>query len=301
MTDQAPHPPPFQFTLKQLIALIVCASAILALTVQLGAFGLWISLTTSSLLSILIGARRGSPRWVVSGAIGLALCVWLTLAAALSDPRYVARKSSCSNNLHNIVLALQQYHTNCGCYPPPFIADAKGKPIHSWRVLLLPYLEQKALYSQYRFDEPWDGPNNRKLHNINPKIFACAAQDDKRPYTETNYVVVVGPNTAWPAQTYMRDADIIDGLSNTVLVVEVADSGIHWMEPRDLHINQMPMAINAPRGQGISSHHPGGAFVAFADGDVRFLRNDIQPEVLRASLAQGGKDNDRLGPLKDGH
>src|SRR6478735_1777869 len=91
------------------------------------------------------------------------------VAPQFIDSRTHARRASCANNLHSIAIAIQQYNDNYGCYPPPFIADADGKPMHSWRVLLLPYLEQKALHRQYRFDEPWDGPNNLKLHNTRLK------------------------------------------------------------------------------------------------------------------------------------
>jgi prepilin-type processing-associated H-X9-DG protein len=233
---------------------------------------------------------------VVSAAIGL-------IFPAVESTRDGLRKPHCANNLTNLSLALHQYHTDLGCYPPPFIADAKGKPLHSWRVLLLPYLQQKALHSRYRFDEPWDGPNNRKLHDIELQVFQCPGQKKKqRPFTETNYAVVVGPQTIWPgANAYVRDADVMNGLSNTLLLVEVADSGIHWMEPRDLDIDQMPLAINPPHVEGnsgpcISSHHPGGANAAFADGSVRFLPNNLSPETLRSILNAFGKRQPPLPP-----
>ena len=101
----------------------------------------------------------------------------------------------------------------------------------------------------------------------------------------------VGKGTAFERGTRIRlQDDFTDGRSNTILVVEVHDSGIHWMEPRDLHVSQMPLAINPPRGQGISSGHVGGANVAFADGSVRFLTNEIAPQTLRAVLTRSGKE-----------
>ena len=235
-------------------------------------------------------APKSCTAVVVCAIVFLVLAIAF-LAPALIDGRTPARKASCSNNLHNIVLALQQYHTDHGSYPPPFIADASGKPLHSWRVLLLPYLEQKAIHRQYRFDEPWDGPNNRKLHNNVLKCFCCPADENAYRNAETSYVVVTGPKTPWRgANSFFRDADILDGLSNTILLVEIANSGIHWMEPRDLHINQMPMTINAARVQGISSHHPGGALAADAAGGIRFLTNDTSPQTLRALLTAVGKE-----------
>jgi prepilin-type processing-associated H-X9-DG protein len=292
----------FQFTLRQLFLVLVACSVAFAIFFRWGYAGFFICYFVVCVSALCWGIFHLESPALVVGCVMLFLALFVGIPlSALNDGRTPARRAVCSNNLHNIVLALQQYHNNVGCYPPPYIADASGKPMHSWRVLLLPYLEHKALHSQYRFDEPWDGPNNRKLHNIELKYFQCPSQENPRPNTETNYLAVVGPKTVWPAgNSYVRDADIIDGLSNTILVVEVADSGIHWMEPRDLHVNQMPMAINAPRGQGISSRHPGGAMIGFADGGVRFLRSDLQPEALRAALTSRDKDNDRLGLLRDG-
>jgi prepilin-type processing-associated H-X9-DG protein len=284
--------PSFQFTLQQLFLFTLGTAVLLALIFHWGVVGLVIAYSTICLLALGWGIVRASSTSLIIGAgmLLFAFCIVFPMAGIV-DGRTPARRASCSNNLKNIALALQQYHTNFGCYPPPYIADAKGKPLHSWRVLLLPYLEQKALHKQYRFDEPWDGPNNRKLHNIAVKIFACPSQDDKTPRCETNYVAVIGPKTAWPGgNSAIKDSDIIDGLSNTLLLTEVANSGIHWMEPRDLHVNQMATTINAPRGQGISSHHPGGAHLTFADGAVRYFTNNTPPETIRNFLTRNGKE-----------
>ena len=160
--------------------------------------------------------------------------------------------------------------------------------MHSWRVLILPFAEHKALYDAYRFDEPWDGPNNRKLHNQYPAYFCCPSGNAKQPKGETNYVAVVGPETMWPDGKATKCSDIKDGTSSTLMVVEVANSGIHWMEPRDLHIVQMPMAISPPRGQGISSAHPHVALGLYADGHTYPLTNTTPPNILRALLTPAG-------------
>jgi prepilin-type processing-associated H-X9-DG protein len=104
----------------------------------------------------------------------------------------------------------------------------------------------------------------------------------------TSYVAVVGPDTAWPGARSTKLGDITDGTSNTLLVVEVADSGIHWMEPRDLHVLQMAPTVNPQAGQGISSRHPGGAQASLADGSVRYLSEELSEEKLRALLTIAG-------------
>jgi hypothetical protein len=104
------------------------------------------------------------------------------------------RTAACKTNLKRLGLALHNYHDDHGSFPPPYIADKAGRPMHSWRVLLLPYLsesaEQQTVLREYRFDESWDGPHNRKLHDLTLKVFRCPS--DASPATETTYVAVVG-------------------------------------------------------------------------------------------------------------
>ena len=157
--------------------------------------------------------------------------------------------------------------------------------MHSWRVLLLPYLEEDALYTAYNFGEPWDGPSNRKLQEGIPYVFNCP-ENESGAYT--NYVAVVGPNTVCRGTEAITFDSIPDEGSQTIAIVEVGNSGIHWMEPRDLYIGQMAPGINPPAGQGISSHHRGGANIAFADGMVRFARNDVPLDRLEAMLTVDG-------------
>jgi hypothetical protein len=188
------------------------------------------------------------PLILIAPAIFLGCLMSGLLLPAIQGARSAARRTVCSDNIRTIALALQQYHDAHGSFPPPYIADAKGNPMHSWRVLILPYLEQGNLYKQYRFDEPWDGPNNRQLHSIVLSLFSCPSRPVNQPATDTNYVAAVGPKTTFSENGFIRMSDILDGTSNTILLVEVHNSGIHWMEPRDLHMHQMPMAINPPQG-----------------------------------------------------
>jgi prepilin-type processing-associated H-X9-DG protein len=281
---------PVQFTLWHLFVAITWLSVALGMALASGCAGISAWLALSSVFALYLGARRGHGGWILAGLAGLVVAAWMIALLAVTHPREVARKVSCTNNLRNIALALTQYHDAYGTFPPAYIADSDGKPLHSWRVLILPFLEQQLLYQQYRFDEPWDGPNNSKLHGTALKIYSCPAHPEKQPKTDTDYVVVVGPQTMWPGEKAIKMADIKDGTSNTLMVVEVHNSGIHWMEPRDLHVTQMPLAINPPRGQGISSAHQGGANVTFADGSVRFLKNDLSSESLRAALTRSSRD-----------
>ena len=141
-----------------------------------------------------------------------------------------------------------------------------GKPWHSWRVLLLPYLEERRLYDRYRFSEPWDGPHNRRLAAEFPtlRIYRCPSESPDG--TSCSYFAIVGDRTMWPPDgATWNPEDAPDGLSKTLQLVEVSDSGVHWMEPRDLRFDAMTFRVNAGQGVGIRSRHGDLANAAFAD------------------------------------
>ncbi len=190
----------------------------------------------------------------------------------------------CTNNLKQISLALQMYHDTHGTFPPAYIADEDGRPMHSWRVLILPYIEENQLYDQYDFDEPWNGSNNRRLADQMPDVFACPSAGHTRR-TVTDYMVVVGDNTIFPHERTSKHADILDGSPFTITVVEVAGSTTNWMEPKDLNFDTLWLVVNArDDGSSISSNHSGGALVAMADGSVHWLPDSIPPKTLRRLL-----------------
>ena len=285
-------PPRWQFSLRRLLLLPVVVAAVFAPIAAFGAPGI--------LLGVLIG-------WVALGIwfrLGLAIVfvgVLLTLLAlafeAVESAKTSCKGALCMRNLKQVGVALHAYHKTYGCFPPAYIADKNGKPMHSWRVLILPFLDLEGLYKQYHFDEPWDGPKNRKLHSIPMPIYRCPS-DGPVSQTMSSYVAVVGAGTAWPGATSAKLADFSDGANQTIMLVEMVNSGIHWMEPKDLDFAKMPMAINAKSGKGISGEHARGANVAFADGHIEFLKDDTSPALFRALLTIHGGEH--LIQLQDG-
>lgn len=208
-------------------------------------------------------------------AVALLLFVGWWLADSISRAREAARGTQCRGHLKGLAVALHSYADTYGCFPPPYVADENGRPLHSWRVLLLPFIDQQNLYEQYRFDEPWDGPNNRRLHARTIALYNCPSRfppGEESPLT--SYLAVVGPGTMWPETGVVRLEDIPGSPESTLMVVEVENSDVHWMEPRDLHVRQMAPSINPKSGQGISSpHYDGeGANAAMADGAVQVLK-----------------------------
>jgi Protein of unknown function (DUF1559) len=231
--------------------------------------------------------RSNLPRIAVQFALVvgiLAFLFFLLLPVSRFGSREASRRMQCSNHLKQIGLALQNYHDDYQTLPPAYVADADGKPMHSWRVLILPYLGEKELYNKYDFSEPWNGPNNSKLHGELVHVFHCPSRSAPYENRDTNYVAVTGPETTWPGEKAVGLASLTDGTSNTILVVEMTESGIHWMEPRDLEMAQMPMAVNPKGGQGISSDHPNVALALFADGHIHALNTNTPADILRRLL-----------------
>jgi len=114
------------------------------------------------------GAGPAVAAIAVAVILGVFVCGGILVALllpAVQSAREAARRAQCSNNLKQIALAFHNYHDTYRTFPPAYIPDEDGNPKHSWRVLILPFLEQRALYEQYNFDEPWDSPNNRIVGN----------------------------------------------------------------------------------------------------------------------------------------
>jgi hypothetical protein len=183
-------------------------------------------------------------------------------------------------------LAVANYHQTYGCFPPAYVADGDGKPMHSWRVLILPFLEQQELYNAYNFAEPWNGPNNQKLVSRVGNIYLRSGLESDQIRT-TSFVAVVGPPTVWQGSTPTTYKQVGDGSHDTLLVVEVPDGQFLWMEPRDLEFDNMSFRINDGSGRGLGSRL-GGARVVSADTTVRTLPNNFEPARLRAMLTANG-------------
>ncbi|ODU02326.1 MAG: hypothetical protein ABS79_00625 [Planctomycetes bacterium SCN 63-9] len=199
---------------------------------------------------------------MLAGLIPVILLSLFLNTIAHMGVRGAAAQTYCVNNLKQILLALHSYRDAHGAFPPASIADKDGKPMHSWRVLILPFLESseaKTLYSAYNFAEPWDGPNNRKLAGMPPEVFGCPVDPDRR--RTTSYLAVTGEGAALSAGRSVRSAKLNDGADKIPAIVEVRGTGIPWTEPRD-----------TPPAEGrIGGNHPGGANTAFADGSVRLI------------------------------
>lgn len=209
------------------------------------------------------------------------------LSSAVQRTRIAIDRTNDIGNLKLMVIAVLNYRDTYGQFPPPYFADASGRHAHSWRVILLPFLNEQKLYEEYRFSEPWNGPNNRKLATRMPRVFAFHGME-MVGNTTTNFVAVVGQETVWSGQSKVTLDDVQDPLEDTILFVENYGADIHWMEPRDLKFQEMDFTWNSPLG--VSSWHLDPKVVAL-DGDVKRLGREITPATLRALLTINGQED----------
>ena len=199
-----------------------------------------------------------------------------------------ARRSTCKNNLKQIGLALHNYHEKYGSLPPAYLADDQGKPMHSWRVLILPFIEGEEcqkLAAEYRFDEAWDGPSNQKLLKRRPDIFACPSLHANGCQECTAYAGLFGPNCAFRGVEPVRFKDFSDGTSTTIVVAEVSDAHIPWTKPEDIIVSRHRQPGDR---LGFSSDHPGGFQVVMGDGAVRFINNTINESTFEGITTTNG-------------
>ncbi len=188
------------------------------------------------------------------------------LLPAVQASREAARRMSCSNNMKQIGLALHNYHDAYKAFPPAYTVDANGKRLHSWRTLILPFVEQKALYDQIDLDKPWDDPVNLPFANLDIPVYHCPSTPPAPGMT--TYVAVVDPNGVFQGSTGTKISQITDGTSNTLLLYETdVARAVQWMSPDDL---DLPTFVNAGAG-GTRSNHAGGSNICLADGSVMFF------------------------------
>ena len=221
-------------------------------------------------------------RWL--GVVAaVALFLWLILIPALRTASEKARRYDCTNDLKQIGLAMHNYHDRYGCFPAAATFDDRGRPLLSWRVTILPFMEENALYREFRMNEPWYSPHNRTLLGKMPAAFACRLNEARKGWAEmSTYQVIIGPQTIFTGgPAGVRRADVTDGTANTILVLETNDLA-PWTAPHDV-------AFSSASSLGTSgTEHPGGLNAAMADGSVRFIKSTIDPGVLWSLMTRDG-------------
>ena len=207
------------------------------------------------------------------------------VAVPIRQAREAARRSQCAKNLEQIGVAMWDYYHAQGTFPPAYSTGPDGKPLLSWRIHILPFLGQKALYDEFHKDEPWDSDHNKTLISRMPAAYTCpsgsrtAAKEGK-----TTYLTPRGPSTVFPGAHGIAVRDITDGTANTIFLVDASDAAaVTWTRPDDWDIS-VELKV-----QSLLGHHPKGTNIGLADdGRVRFLKETVTPKVLHDLTTRDG-------------
>ncbi len=208
------------------------------------------------------------------------------LLPAVQAAREAARRSASLNNLKMLMLAMHNYHDTKGTFPAHANYGPDGNPLLSWRVHLLPYMEQQELYNQFHLDEPWDSEHNKALIAQMPEIYLDPSSP--LPLTEgrTNYLGAQGEGRVFDGTPEGRPIkSITDGTSHTIAIVQVDDdNSVIWTRPEDWEMDaDDPLA-------GIGVLHPGVFLAGFCDGRVTAINFDIDPTVFKALVTAAGDE-----------
>lgn len=218
----------------------------------------------------------------VIGILGVLVALLLP-ATRRAGP--AARRMQCANNLKQIAVALYTYEDVYGALPPAYTVDAEGKPLHSWRTLILPFMEQEPLYRKIDLSKPWDHPANKEVFDVAVPGYGCPSASI--PLTHTTYMAVATPGGCFRQTEPRKFSEITDDHDWTLMVIEVdAKQAVHWMSPTD----SVDLAyLQAKTGAALP--HSGGVEAAFVSGEVRFLSANLKPETIRAMITIDGNDD----------
>ncbi|HEY3788959.1 MAG TPA: DUF1559 domain-containing protein, partial [Urbifossiella sp.] len=227
------------------------------------------------------------PKEIVIGPIAVSAIGLGLLLPAVQKVRAAASRVSSANNLKQIGLAIHNYHDANGHFPTD-ITDKNGKPLLSWRVAILPYIEQQNIYQKFKMDEPWDSENNATWSKMAIKTFLSPSSPtphDKDGYGLTNYLGVKGPGAAFEPGKKLKFTDFTDGTSNTVMVVE-SSAAIPWAKPGDY-----PFDPKKPLAKLEGPGTPGLCQMLLADGSVRVVNmKTVSEKTLKAAFTRNGNE-----------
>ena len=222
------------------------------------------------------------PSFTQVGPAGAGVAVGLLLPA-VQQAREAARRSQGKNNLKQIALAMHNFHDTYRKFPAAATVDKKGKRLLSWRVHILPFIDQAPLYQQFHLDEPWDSDHNKELIKNVPPVYVSPNYEDLAREGKTVYLVPTGKSAAFEGNEVLGIRDFTDGTSNTILAVEAhRDAAVIWTKPDDLVVDfKNPL-------KGLKGARVGGFHASLCDGSVRFISDSIDVKTLNALFTRNG-------------
>ena len=203
------------------------------------------------------------------------------MVPAVQKTRDAAGRVQSMNNLKQMSLAtINMADSNQGALPAAAIYFKEGEPLLSWRMAILPYIEQEDLYKQFHLDEPWDSQHNKKLLAKMPKLYM--SPNGESGETMTHYRVLHGPGAAFEGKEGVKyPASFTDGTSNTIQIVEAQDA-VPWTKPDELPFD--PKKDVPPLGIKGNTYF----LVALADGSVRTIQKTMSTKTLKAAITRNG-------------
>ena len=276
------------------IAVLLVSMAVFGAVTCFGIHGIWIGGLAMAATVFVARGANAEARVRRAAEVLLLTCVILLLLPFISVARLAWYRMHCANNLRSIGLALHSYHDTWGSFPPAYLTDEAGQPAHSWRVLLLPFLERGDVFEQYDFEESWRA-NSSRLMSWDARGYLCPTQSRRREteaVARTNYLAVVGANTAWTGAD-VRGLEEIADPARTIVVVECFDREVLALEPSDICVEE---AAVVPRGEvsllgwwlriepndWSPYHRFTGRHALFADGSVRHLPMNLPAPAFLA-------------------
>jgi prepilin-type processing-associated H-X9-DG protein len=229
--------------------------------------------------------------------LGLGILVLLTgllLPLSRRGAGPAARRSQCVNNMKQIGLALHNYEQIYHSLPPAYTVDANGRPLHSWRTLILPYMEYGSLYQTIDLAKPWNDPANAKALQSNPTVYRCPSAVGV-PSNTTVYLAIATPDGCFPFHKSRRFNEITDPHGSTLMVIEAGEeNAVPWMAPLDAD-----EALMIGLGPTSKLPHSDGTNACLVDGSVKFmkLKADTPAKVRRALISISGNDDEDLKDL----
>ena len=224
-------------------------------------------------------------RYLKIGAfIGITVVLIGLFLPKMTRGREAARRTQCKNNLKQIALALHNYHDFYEAFPPAYTVNENGQRLHSWRTLILPWMEHSDRHQKIDLSKPWNHPSNAEAFQTTPDLYRCPSFE--LPADSTTYLAVEGEDACFHPTKPRAISEITDGTSNTLMVIEVpVKQAVPWMSPQDAD-EQMLLMIS----QRDELAHTGGVQAALADGSVRFLSATMNPETRRAVISINGEE-----------
>ena len=229
---------------------------------------------------------------------GLAFFLVLNVFGLGGALRSSGQRSNCLGNIREIQLAMLNHETANGKLPNNGGLSPKSAHDYSWRVDLLPYLGRPDLFEQYRFNEPWDGPNNKKLHDRMPKALSCPCHPSS---SHTIYKIVTGSGTVFD-----ETSPATSRTGPTIMLIEDSENPVCWLEPKDLTVDQAIDILNSFRKTS-AAHFSDSLIgrryqclnIGLSDGSNRSWGKN-EALVSASHFTKDADYDNRVGPSKNG-